>query len=118
MDTIFLEYANGSSLKLTTYSSSSHYGIPVVRHEGCLCVNDYGPGDTVPDCLHNDESIDTFGYIENMAFYIKDNSIFIDLKNKHIRDGLNRWFSQLPSGPKIVEHQTGGENGGKFWEIV
>lgn len=112
---------NDGSLLFTTDSPASHYGIPVVRHEGCsLCTHDFGPGDEVPECLENVESQKAFGTTPNMAAFVAER-IWEKIRHgdgSELREVAEKWFAQMPSGPQIVRNENGGPEGGPFWEII
>ena len=107
----FYTYHNGHDLALTT-----HHGIPVVRYAKGDCP-DLGPGDPVPKCLENEHSISWFGRSPHMAAYVSRLIDFSSLRKKEIREGLRKWFAQMPGGPQIIDHETGGQNGGPHWHI-
>lgn len=54
-------YLDGTSLVLTTDSPASHYGLPVLRHEGCDKCADMGPADVIPLCAEPQNVRDLFG---------------------------------------------------------
>ena len=62
MDNITIQtFQDGTGpLVLTTQSPASHYGIPVLRHEGCSCP-DMGPADQIPRCVYPQNVVDLFG---------------------------------------------------------
>lgn len=61
MNTQLNTLLDGTSMVLTTDAPGSHYGLPVMRHEGCDQCGDLGPADTMPLCAYPQELIDLFG---------------------------------------------------------
>jgi hypothetical protein len=119
VDIKIFDYSDGSSLVFTTDSPVSHYGIPVVRHEGCNCNQDYGPGDAVPECLESPKFRTFFGAVSpNMGSFIT-RLIWDKISNDEaLRTAAAKWLAQNPSGPQIIQHPTGGKkDGGPWWEI-
>lgn len=71
MAQLLMRLDDETEVVLTTDSSASSYGIPVLTHMGCdQCHPAFGPGDLTPSCICSPQMAHYFGAMPHIADWI------------------------------------------------
>jgi hypothetical protein len=97
-------FGDDTRLVFTTTSPASHYGIPVLRHEGCGVCLDMGPADHLPPCVP-----EPWGgqVVAHAVCQWQPLAALEPMEQEAVRLFLAQW----PQGPQMAAGESGVGNG-------